>query len=128
MLRTVINTLIIASIIAILYFVVGQSYVKFYSGGRAEILEVAAKINELCHTNKSCPVALEGWQALNMDRGSLRNGSMFYYPVLGRKIGESEERKDYQEFTLIYSFFAPDNWFEVQGGVGKKVTSGWKSR
>lgn len=34
----------------------------------------------------------------------------------------------YLNFVLIYRVFAPDQWFEAEGGVKRTVTSGWKSR
>ena len=43
-------------------------------------------------------------------------------------VADSAESKQSQTFKLVYCFFMPDNWFEVQGGVGKKVTSGWTGR
>lgn len=127
-LRTLINTLIIGSILVILYSIVGHNYVRFYYGGKTEILEIATVINELCGSNRSCPLAIDGWQALHGNRDGLRKGSMFYFPAPGEGNKESGQSKKHQEFTLVYSFFEPDHWFEVQGGVDKKVTSGWKSR
>jgi hypothetical protein len=127
-LKTLINVLIIGSILGILYTFAGHDYVKFYFGGKVEILELAASINKLCNTNGSCPEVLADWQAVSRGRVGLRKGSMFYYPATRDGNEKSANSNKYSEFTLVYSFFLPDHWFEAQGGVGKNVTSGWQNR
>jgi hypothetical protein len=114
--------------LAILYTFAGHNYVKFYFGGKADFLELAASINQLCNSNRSCPQVLEGWQASSGGRDGLRKGSMLYFPAAREGDEKSANSNEYSEFTLIYSFFLPDHWFEAQGGVGKSVTSGWKNR
>lgn len=120
-----INFLIVGCALASLYTFGGHRYVKFYFGGKTEILDLASSISDLCNTTKSCPEALEGWQVLGERKGSLRKDNMFYYPVTGNG---GEKSTNNNEFTLVYGFFAPDHWFEAKGGVGRSVTSGWKSR
>ncbi|MFX1298406.1 MAG: hypothetical protein ACFFD2_26570, partial [Promethearchaeota archaeon] len=63
--KTVVNTLIIGSILLILYLFVGHGFVKFYFGGKKEILQTAALINDLCNSNGFCPLILEGWEGEN---------------------------------------------------------------
>lgn len=118
--------LIISSILILLFIFIGQGFVAFYLGGKEEILKTAAIINNLCNASNSCPVALEGWHGEN---GKLRKGQMLYMttPIPGS--GNNETNLQPQSFRLIYVMsFPTDDWFEVQGGVGKKITSGWTGR
>lgn len=126
--KTLVNTLIAGSIFLILYYLAGHDYVKFYFGGETEILETAVQINNKCNTNGSCPATLEGWQAVGSRSNMLRKNGMLYIAISGKESKDRDKSVDYDAFKLIYSFFAPDHWFEVQGGVGKSVTSGWKNR
>ncbi|MEH6626135.1 MAG: hypothetical protein V7739_06820 [Motiliproteus sp.] len=122
--RTLVNILILGSIAMLIYSLVGYRYVKFYGTGKTEILAVAAQITELCNSNRSCPNILDGWQPLHGERQGLVKDEMWYFvnsDETGSGVGN-------QEFTMVYSFFEPDHWYEVQGGVGKPVTSGWKNR
>lgn len=124
--KTIVNTLIIGSILLILYFFIGHGFVKFYFGGKKEILQTAALINNLCNESGSCPLMLENWEAEN---GKLRKGRILYIttPIPGNENNEKSLKP--QSFRLIYVMnFPTDDWFEVQGGVGKKVTSGWTGR
>lgn len=124
--KTVVNTLIMSSILSMLYLFMGHGFVEFYFGGKKEILQTAALINNLCNANGSCPVRIESWEGEN---GRLRKGRILYMttPVPGRE--NKEEDLNPQSFRLIYVMtFPPDDWFEVQGGVGKNVTSGWTGR
>ena len=126
--KTLINTLIIASILLILYFFVGHDFVKFFFGGKTEILEAAEHINKLCNANGSCPKTLEGWQVRGSGSKRLFKGNMIYFVTPGAGSKDSGKSEKYQDFRLVYRFFLPDDWFEAQVGVGKKVTSGWESR
>jgi len=104
----------------------GQGFVAFYLGGKEEILKTATIINSLCNASGSCPVTLEGWQG---ESGKLRKGQMLYMttPVSGS--GNNETGLNPQSFRLIYVMsFPTDDWFEVQGGVGKNITSRWTGR
>ncbi len=124
--KTVVNTLIISSILLTVYFFIGHGFVEFYFSGKKEILQTAALINNLCNANGSCPLMLEGWEGEN---GRLRKGRMLYIatPIPGKE--NNEKSHNPQSFRLMYVMtFPPDDWFEVQGGVGKKVTSGWTGR
>jgi len=121
--KTVVNTLIISSILLTLYLFIGHGFVRFYFNGKNEILQTAAFINDLCNASGSCPLILENWEGEN---GRLRKGPMLYIaaPVPGSENNEKSLKS--QSFRLIYVMnFLPDDWFEVQGGVGKKITSGW---
>ena len=122
------NYLIAGCVLAILYVLFGHSYVKFYFGGKAEFLNLASSINNLCNTNKSCPKVPEGWQTPVGRPGNIREGNIFYYPEIREGGEESAVNEIFHEFTLVYGFFAPDHWFEAKGGVGRKLTSGWKNR
>ena len=126
--KTVLNTLIIGSILLIPYFFVGHDFVKFYVGGRAEMLEAAAGINKQCNANGACPTILEGWHERSSRKGILFKGNMLYFVASDSGDNNSDNSKQHQSFRLVYRFFMPDDWFEVQGGVDKQVTSGWKSR
>jgi len=124
--KTVVNTLIISSILLMLYLFIGHGFVEFYFGGKKEILQTAVLINNLCNANGSCPLMLENWEGEN---GRLRKGRKLYIttPIPGSENNEKSLKP--QSFRLIYVMtFPPDDWFEVQGGVGKKVTSGWTGR
>jgi hypothetical protein len=126
--KAVVNTLIIGSILLILYPFVGHDFVKFYCGGKTEILEAGTHINKLCNADGSCPEILEGWQVWISGSKTLFKDNMMYYVTPGEAGKQNDNGKKHQEFRLVYRFFMPDHWFEVQGGVGKQVTSGWKSR
>ena len=120
------KTLIISFILLILFIFIGHGFVTFYLGGKEEMLQTATIINNLCNASGSCPVTLEGWEGKN---GKLRKGQMLYIatPIPGSK--NNERSLNPQSFRLIYVMsFPTDDWFEVQGGVGKKVTSGWTGR
>ena len=122
----VVNTLMIGSILLFLYLFIGHGIVEFYSGGKKEILQTAALINNLCNDHGSCPLVLESWEGEN---GRLKKGRMLYVatPIPGSE--NNEKSLNPQSFRLIYVMtFPPDDWFEVQGGVGKIVTSGWTGR
>ncbi len=124
--KTVVNTLIVGSILLFLYLFIGHGVVEFYSGGKKEILQTAVLINNLCNDNGSCPLVLESWEGEN---GKLRKGRMLYVatPIPGSENNEKSLKP--QSFKLIYVMtFPTDDWFEVQGGVGKTVTSGWTGR
>ena len=124
--KTVVNTLIISFILLILFLFIGQGFVEFYFGGKKEILQTAVLINNLCNANGSCPLMLENWEGEN---GRLRKGRKLYIttPIPGSENNEKSLKP--QAFRLIYVMtFPADDWFEVQGGVGKKVTSGWTGR
>jgi hypothetical protein len=124
--KTVVNTLMISSILLVLYFFIGHGFVEFYFGGKKEILQTADVINNLCNANGSCPLILENWEGEN---GRLRKGRKMYMtiPIPGNENNEKSLKP--QSFKLIYVMsFPTDDWFEVQGGVGRKVTSGWTGR
>jgi hypothetical protein len=110
----------------ILYFTVGFNFAEFYFGGKSKILEAAGHINKLCNNNGSCPQTLEGWQVA--ENGRLRKDKMLYFVITTDRREGIEKSKEPQAFRMIYVMTIPDHWFEVQGGVGKQVTSGWKSR
>jgi hypothetical protein len=124
--KTVMNTLIISSIFLILYLFIGHAFIEFYFGGKKEILQTAALINNQCNANGSCPLVLENWEGEN---GRLRKGRMLYITTPIPESENNEKSLKPQSFRLIFEMtFPPDDWFEVQGGVGKKVTSGWTGR
>lgn len=126
--KNALNTLIVSSIFLILYTFVGHDFVKYYFGGKAEMLNAAEHINELCNANGECPTSLEGWRQLGKGGDRLTKGSMLYLITPARGGDGDKKSKGHQTFRLVYRFFMPDDWFEVQGGVGEKITSGWKSR
>jgi hypothetical protein len=126
--RTVLNALIVGFMLLLAYYFVGHDFVKFYLGGKAELLGVAAQINSECNAAGSCPTELAGWRAWNDDGLPLFKDNMLYFASAGEGTDEPEENGRYPAFKLIYRFFPPDHWFEAQGGVGKTVTSGWQSR
>ncbi len=121
--KTILNTIIIGAIVLLLYSIVGHDFVKFYLGGQAEILETAANINKLCNDAGTCPAQLEGWQPQG-DGGMLSNGNLLYLPL---PIDGNDKGKTHQAFKLIYRFFLPE-WFEVQGGVNRELTTEWISQ
>jgi hypothetical protein len=124
--KTVVNTLMISSILLFLYLFIGQGIVEFYFSGKKEILQTAALINNLCNDHGSCPLVIESWEGEN---GRLRKGRMMYVAVRPPGSEKNEKNVNPQSFKLIYVMtFPPDDWFEVQGGVGKTVTSGWTGR
>lgn len=122
------NILIIASVVMLAYLFVGNGFTEFYFGGKTEMLEVAKRVNKLCNDNGSCPASLEGWQARGSKAVPLVNGNMLYFVIADENSSHGAKSKEYKGFRLIYSFFMPDDWFEVEGGVGKPISSGWKSR
>ena len=126
--KTVLNALLIGSILLICYYFAGHHFATFYFGGKTAMLETAAHINKLCNTNGTCPTTLEGWQVRRNGSETLFKDNMLYFVTSGEGGKDSDQRKKHQSFRLVYRFLIPDDWFEVQGGVGKKVTSGWKSR
>ena len=123
--KTVLNSLIIGSILLILYVFAGHSFVKFYTGGKADILEAGVQINKLCNSNGACPTTMDGWQPSFSNSDMLYKDNMVYFVSSDEGV---DKGKKYQTFRLVYRFIMPDDWFEVQGGVGKSVTSDWKSR
>lgn len=126
--KKLLNYLIIGCIFAILYIFVGHGYVVFYFGGKTALLELATSINNLCNENNSCPVSLAEWEELSGEDGILVNSNMVYLPSTPVDIGSSATDENYSEFTLVYGFFTPDQWFEAKGGVGKDVIFSWNSR
>lgn len=124
--KTVVNTLIISSILLITYIFIGHGFVEFYFGGKKDILQTAAFINDQCNANGSCPLTLENWRGEN---GRLRNGQKMYIVNPSPAGDNNQDSLKPKSFRLIYVMaFPPDDWFEVQGGVGKNVTSGWTGR
>ena len=124
--KTAVKTLTIGSILMLLCLFIGQGMIEFYFGGKKEMLQAAALVNNLCNANGSCPLMIEGWDGEN---GRLRKGRLLYMtaPIPGRE--NNEKSLSPQSFRLIYVMtFPPDDWFEVRGGVGKEVTSGWTGR
>lgn len=124
--KTVVRTLVIGSVLLMVYLFVAQGLVEFYLGGKKEMLQAADLINNLCSADGSCPLVLEGWEGEN---GRLRKGRLLYIPAPGPGSENTEKSPKPQAFRLIYVMtFPSDDWFEVQGGVGKKVTAGWTGR
>ncbi len=122
----IINIAIIGVILLIIYFTVGSSFVEFYFGGKNTILRTAETINKRCNDKGSCPQTIEGWNTeLN---GILRKDKMIYFINKTNQKEGSTKNIEYQTFKLVYVMPIPDHWYEVQGGVGKAVISGWKSR
>lgn len=125
-LKTIAKTLIVSSILLTLYFFIGHPFVEFYLSGKKEILQTASHINSLCNANGSCPLTLDGWQGEN---GRLRKGRFMYMTTPIPESENNDKSLKSRSFKLIYVMaFPTDDWFEVQGGVGKKVTSGWTGR
>jgi len=124
--KTVVNTSIISFILLILYLFIGHGFVEFFFCGKKEIQQTAAFINNTCNANGSCPLMIESWEGKN---GRLKKGRMLYIttPI---PVSENNGKSPVpQSFRLIYVMpLLTDDWFEVQGGVGKKVTSGWTGR
>ena len=123
---TIVNMLIVGSMLAIVYLVAGRSYVNFHSGGREDLLRIAEQINGQCNANGACPASLKGWQETSA--GSLQKGDMLYIVSTGEGDKAGAAAKPHQTFRMIYAFFGPDSWFQAQGGVGKTITSGMVSR
>ena len=92
--------------LAILYTFAGHNYVKFYFGGKADFLELAASINQLCNANRSCPQFLEGWRASSGGRDGLRKGSMLYFPSAREGDEKSANSSEYRQFTLNLQFLS----------------------
>lgn len=121
------NIFMIGSIFLLIFAFVGQEFLVFYSGGKSEMLEAGERINKLCNDNGACPASIEGWQKSYLG-AYLTKGNMRYYANLGKETKDGGKGENNQTFKMVYSFFMPDDWFEVQGGVGKQVTSGWSGR
>ena len=120
------NIFVVGSILLILYAFIGHAFVEFYFGGKTEILNAGVQFNNLCNANGACPLTLEGWKGEN---GRLNKGRMLYIVPRVQGSEDNEKNTKPQTFKLIYRMaFPPDTWFEVQGGVGKNVTSGWTGR
>lgn len=120
------NTLVVGSLLLVLYVFVGHGFVEFFIGGKDKIIKTADHINNLCNTNGSCPLTLDGWTG---DNGRLRKGQMLYIATQAHLNDHAEMSHKPQSFKLVYVMaFPQDDWFEVQGGVGKTVTSGWTGR
>jgi len=122
--KTVLNTLIVGSILLILYIFTGHGFVKFYTGGKTEILKAGALINKRCNESGACPTTLDGWHQSYTNPDMMIKDDMAYFV----SSTEAGAKGKHQTFRLVYRFFMPDDWFEVQGGVAKQVTSDWKSR
>lgn len=99
----------------------------FYLGGRSEIIAAGEHINRLCHANDTCPISLEGWRIPRSGSAALSRQNMLYFMGTGKE-NPNRDTGPRDAFRLVYPFFAPDHWYEVQGGVDRAVTSGWKSR
>jgi len=120
------NIVIIVFIFLIFYFTVGFNFAEFYFGGKDAILNAGEKINKLCNDNGACPQEINGWQ--EKGQGRLGKDKMLYLIPISNSNKNSENNIKPQTFRIVYTMTIPDNWFEVQGGVGKQVTSSWKSR
>jgi len=125
--RTFVNMLIVGSMLLLVYFVGGRSYVDFHTGGQADLLKLAERINGQCNANGACPALLEGWRETSAG-GALRKGDMLYIVSSGGEDKTRAKAKPHQSFRLIYTFLGPDSWFQAQGGVGMAMTSGMVSR
>ena len=123
--KKITNGLIVVSVLLILYVFIGHSFVMFYLGGKAEILEAGESINKQCNENGNCPTAMDGWYRSRTSPDRVFKGNMIYIVSPDESKSGSEK---HPSFRLIYTFPMPDDWFEVQGGVGKSLTSEWKSR
>jgi|GEM_PF-1026437 len=124
--RTIVNMLIVGSILLLFYLYAGRSYVDFHTGGQADLLKLAEQINGQCNAKGACPTSLEGWRETSA--GSLRKNDMVYIVSSGEEDKARAKAKPHQSFRLIYTFFGPDSWFQAQGGVGMAMTSGMVSR
>ena len=114
------NSIVVGAVLLVLYLFAGHDFVKFYLGGKAELLEAAAQIDGQCDADGACPTTLPGWHAWG-DGRALAQGSMLYFV-------DVVEAGRPQRFRLVYRFFMPDDWFEAEGGVNRPVSAGWKSR
>ena len=114
------NLLATGGLLLVLYLFVGHGFVKFYLGGKAELLDAASQIQQQCVSNGACPTALPGWQPWG-DNRALAKGELLYFVTV-------DEGGRPHAFRLVYQFFMPDDWFEAEGGVDRTVTAGWKSR
>lgn len=126
--RSVLNGLIVGTIVLILYAFAGHDFVKFHLGGKSEMVAEAKSINALCNAQGSCPASLDAWQASSTGGEALFKGNMVYFVTTEEGPADSEQGRQRQRFRLVYRFFMPDSWFEVRGGVGMQVTSGWSNR
>lgn len=122
-----VTILIILAVLVTLYLFLGHDVVRFYTGGKTEILEAGNQINALCNTNNACPTTLEGWET-SAAGTSLAKGAMLYFVDAGEEGKGDGGGKKNQTFKLVYRFVMPDDWYEVKGGVGKQVTAGWTGR
>jgi len=110
----------------IFYAMIGSQFVDFYFGGKESILSAGEEINKLCNEQGACPQKLIGW---NKERdGLLRKGSMLYFFSTDKNFEEKDDNSGPQTFKIVYVMTMPDNWFEVRGGVGRELASGWESR
>jgi hypothetical protein len=124
--RQTLNILIIGSIALILYTFLGKGYVDFEDVGKIEILKAADEINSLCQQNNSCPTDQEA-KAIIVEANLKISGSMIIYSPDVSKDDSDAQKQNIDTFRLIYAFFPPESdWYEVQGGVGETITSGWK--
>lgn len=126
--RSLINGLIVALIVLILYAIAGHDFVKFYFGGKSEMVAEAHSLNALCNAQGACPVVLDSWHAGGTRGGALFKGNLAYFVISGEGPAGGGQSTERQGFRLVYRFFMPDSWYEVQGGVGRQITSGWRSR
>ncbi len=122
-----VTILIMLAALMMLYLFAGHDVVTFYAGGKTEILEAGNQITALCNAHGACPTSLEGWEQ-SAAGNSLAKGSMLYFVDAGEDGKDGNARKSHQTFKLVYRFSMPDDWYEVRGGVGTKVTAGWAGR
>lgn len=120
------NIVIIGSIFLIFYAMVGSQLVNFYFWGKKSILSTGEEINNLCNEQGVCPKKLIGWHEERA--GLLRKDSMLYFYSTDKDSEVKDDNLGPQTFRIVYEMPLTDNWFEVQGGVGKEITSGWESR
>lgn len=119
--------LMIGAVLLLVYVFAGHDVVRFYAGGKSEILEAGKQINALCNAHGACPTTLEGWET-SAAGTSLAKGAMLYFVDAGEEGKGDGVGKRNQTFKLVYRFSMPDDWYEVKGGVGKQVTAGWTGR
>lgn len=119
--------LMIVAALLLVYVFAGHDIVRFYAGGKAEILEAGNQINALCNAYGACPTTLDGWET-SAAGTSLAKGAMLYFVDAGEGGKGNGIGKKNQTFKLVYRFIMPDDWYEVKGGVGKQVTAGWTGR
>lgn len=71
---------------------------------------------------------LDGWRKPRSGSATLSRHNMLYFVGTGEEGLNRRDTVPHDTFRLVYPFFAPDHWYEVQGGIDRAVTSGWKSR